>query len=226
MRQFVDSGHHVREIQAVGVTNQRETTVVWDVSTGKPLSNAIVWCDTRTGRLVHELRQRDGAGELQAKCGLPLSTYPSSVKLLWMLQHNPEVKAAYEEGRLAFGTVDSWLLYNLTGVHATDPTNASRTMFMNIDSLKYDDLLLEWFGVEKVILPKIIPSSDPDGYGKIRFGPLQNIPITGCLGMSHMLDFVAVLMFTRGPVCCARWSMRIFRGSSEEHLRDGLFSLV
>jgi len=109
------------------------------------------------------------------------------VKLLWLLRHVPEVRKASEEGRLAFGTVDSWLLYNLTGgvgrgVHVTDASNASRTMFMNIHTLEYDDDLIDWFGVGKVKLPKIVASSDPDAYGSITDGPLAGVRISGCLG--------------------------------------------
>lgn len=184
---FINMGYKVEDIKALGITNQRETTVVWDTVTGKPLYNAIVWPDTRTKKLVHELRKADGANRLHELSGLPLSTYPSSVKLLWLLRHVPRVRKASEEGRLAFGTVDSWLLYNLTGgvgrgVHVTDPSNASRTMFMNIHTLEYDDYLIDWFGVGKVKLPRIVASSDPDAYGLITDGPLAGLRISGCLG--------------------------------------------
>ena len=104
---FAAMGYSAERIRAVGVTNQRETTVVWDRHTGEPLHNAVVWPDTRTAALVRELRSRPGADGLQARCGLPLSTYPSAVKLLWLVRHAPAVRAAYDEGRLAFGTVDS-----------------------------------------------------------------------------------------------------------------------
>lgn len=180
-----------RRIKAVGITSQRETTVVWDRETGDPLCNALVWPDTRTAGLVRELKERDGAERLMELCGLPLSTYPSSVKLLWLLQNVEAVKKAYDEGRLAFGTVDSWLIYRLNGgvkakrqVHVTDGTNASRTMFMNLKTLEYDDRLLEFFGIEKekIALPKIVPSSDAEVFGKLATGPLAGVPITGCLG--------------------------------------------
>jgi glycerol kinase len=160
---------------------------VWDSVTGYPLYNAIVWADTRTSRLVHELRKKQGSDKLRALCGLPLSTYPSSVKLLWMLRHVPAVTAAHKAGRLSFGTVDTWLLYNLTGGagkgrYVTDPSNASRTMFCNIQTLEYDDFLLDWFGVKGVNLPKIVPSSDPEAYGVLAEGALKGIRIAGCLG--------------------------------------------
>lgn len=191
VEKFVAAGLDKRLIKGVGITNQRETTVVWDKVTGEPLRNAVVWPDTRTTSLVRELKERDGAGDLLALCGLPLSTYPSSVKLLWLLQNDEVVKKAYDEGRLAFGTVDSWLIYRLNGgakaekqVHVTDGTNASRTMFMNLRTLQYDDKLLRFFGVDKnkIHLPKIVPSSDAEAFGKLTSGALAGVPITGCLG--------------------------------------------
>lgn len=175
-------------INAIGITNQRETTVLWDSETGEPLHNAVVWTDTRSQAIVRELKSRKGAEYLQQICGLPLSTYPSSTKLLWMIQNVPKVKAAYEKGHLAFGTVDSWLVYRLNGgpaanVFVSDPTNASRTMFMNLSTLEYDDRLLDFFGVKgKIHLPRIIPSSDRKAYGSISSGALQGVPIMGCLG--------------------------------------------
>ncbi|KAF2203964.1 glycerol kinase [Delitschia confertaspora ATCC 74209] len=186
---FVNLGHDVSEIKAVGITNQRETTVVWDKNTGKPLHNTIAWPDTRTKGLVRELKSQDGADELQEVCGLPLSTYPSSVKLVWLLKNVDAVREAYEEGRLAFGTVDTWLLYKLNGgpernVYVTDATNASRTMFMNLYTCEYDDVLLEFFGLDpkKLNLPKIVPSSSAEHFGSFAYGPLKDIRIAGCLG--------------------------------------------
>ncbi|KAE8355845.1 hypothetical protein BDV28DRAFT_20743 [Aspergillus coremiiformis] len=189
MKSFMALGHSPWEIEAIGLTSQRETTLVWDWETGEPLHNAIAWPDTRTKGLVRELKAQPGADDLKNICGFPLSTYPSSVTLVWMLRNLPEVKKAYDEGRLAFGTVDTWLLYNLNGGPevghlVTDVTNASRTMFMNLKTLDYDDNLLSFFGIDrkKIRLPKILPSSDPDGYGWVRGGPLDGIPITSCLG--------------------------------------------
>jgi glycerol kinase len=187
----VDLGYDKSDIRSIGITNQRETTVVWDSNTGEPLCNAVVWPDTRTKGLVRELKAREDSDSLMELCGLPLSTYPSSVKLLWLIQNVDAVKQAYEEGRLAFGTVDSWLIYKLNGgaqaqnpVHVTDSTNASRTMFMNLRTMQYDDKLLGFFGIDKskVKLPKIVPSSDPECFGKVVKGPLVNVPIAGCLG--------------------------------------------
>jgi glycerol kinase len=189
MKTFLALGHSKSDIEAIGITSQRETALCWDWETGEPLHNAIAWPDTRTKNLVRELKGQKGADELPRICGLPLSTYPSSVSLVWLLRHSPKVKQAYDEGRLAFGTVDSWLLYNLNGGpeagrHVTDVTNASRTMFMNLETLQYDDRLLKFFGIDrkKIRLPEILPSSDPDGYGYVRFGPLDGVPITSCLG--------------------------------------------
>jgi glycerol kinase len=187
--EFTAAGHSLSSIKAVGITNQRETTCVWDAETGEPLYNSIVWTDTRTASIVRELKARPGADELTPLCGLPLSTYPSSTKLLWLLRHADAVKKAYEAGKLAFGTVDAWLVYKLNGgpkanIFVSDPTNASRTMWMNIHKLEYDEKLLEFFELDtkKLHLPKIVPSSDPEAYGKLTSGPLEGTRITGCLG--------------------------------------------
>jgi glycerol kinase len=189
VKQLEEKGIPASNIKAVGITNQRETTLVWDKETGEPLHNAIVWTDTRSASLVRELKARTGSEKLTELCGLPLSTYPSVSKLLWMLEHVPKVKAAYSDGNLAFGTVDSWLVYKLNGgpaknVHVSDPTNASRSMFMNLEHLDYDSSLLEFFRLDRsrISLPKIIKSSDPHAYGTISSGSLAGVRITGCLG--------------------------------------------
>ncbi|KAK2804136.1 hypothetical protein FQN50_006678 [Emmonsiellopsis sp. PD_5] len=186
---FITSGYDPKDILTIGMTSQRETTVVWDWETGKALHNSIAWPDTRTTALVRELREKEGADNLMELCGLPLSTYPSSVKLVWLLQNCEEVKEAYENGRLAFGTVDTWLLYNLNGgvqknVFVTDVTNASRTMFTNLHTLQYDDKLLDFFGIDKtkIRLPKIVPSSDASAFGCLAEGRLKGVTITSCLG--------------------------------------------
>lgn len=186
---FEKQGHSRDQIKAVGITNQRETTVVWDKTTGKALHNAIVWTDTRSQDLVRKLKHRLGSKELTERCGLPLSTYPSASKLLWLLENVPEVKAAYDNGVLAFGTVDTWLTYKLNGatareIYVSDPSNASRTMFMNLQTLDYDDELVDWFRLdrEKIKLPKIVRSSDPEAYGSLASTSLKGIKITGCLG--------------------------------------------
>ncbi|KAE8157967.1 hypothetical protein BDV40DRAFT_292220 [Aspergillus tamarii] len=188
VKQFESTGYSRKDIKAVGLTNQRETTVVWDYETGEPLCNAIVWTDTRSQAIVKDLKEKPGASRLQQVCGLPLSTYSSSSKLLWMLANVPRVKDAYERGTLAFGTVDTWLVYCLNGgrqanVFVSDPTNASRTMFMNLETLEYDNSLLDFFDIRgRVHLPKIVPSSDTKAYGAISDGILAGVPIMGCLG--------------------------------------------
>lgn len=186
---FIELGYKAKQIRAIGITNQRETTVCWDKNTGEPLYNAIVWPDTRTKSLVRELKQKKGADKLRDLCGLPLSTYPSSVKLMWMYRNIPAIRKAYDESRLAFGTVDTWLIYRLNGatqnnIHVTDSSNASRTMFMNIHTLQYDDELLDFFQIDQknVTLPKIVPSSHPEAFGQLVGGILKGTRITGCVG--------------------------------------------
>lgn len=173
------------EVKAIGITNQRETTCVWDKETGEILHNAIVWTDARTAETVKQLKAKPGSDKVQELCGLPLSTYFAGVKLRWLLDHVDAVKKSYEAGNLCFGTIDSWLLYNFTGGlnggrHITDYTNASRSMFMNIKTCEYDPVLLKFFGVEKVILPKILSSSEV--YGRMGTGFFTGVPLSGCLG--------------------------------------------
>ncbi|KAJ5383520.1 Glycerol kinase [Penicillium concentricum] len=188
VQKFEAQGHTRGSIKSIGITNQRETTIVWDHETGEPLYNAIVWTDTRSQAIVAELKQKPGAAQLQTLCGLPLSTYSSATKLLWMLAHVPRVKDAFDRGTLAFGTVDAWLVYRLNGgvaanVFVSDSTNASRTMFVNLETLRYDETLLDFFGIRgKIHLPKIVPSSDATAYGVVASGALAQVPIMGCLG--------------------------------------------
>ena len=162
--------------------------MLWDSETGELLHSAIAWPDTRTQHIVRELKERTGADKLQDICGLPLSTYPSSVKLIWMLRNVDKVRKAYDAGRLAFGTIDTWLLFNLNGkdkkLHITDVTNASRTMFVNLHNLEYDSTVLDFFELDptKIKLPKIVPCSDPNAFGSMASGPLKGVKITGCLG--------------------------------------------
>jgi glycerol kinase len=188
-KEFLDKGYQTSNIKAIGITNQRETTVCWDSTTGEPLYNAIVWPDTRTTLLVRDLKKRKGADDLLQLCGLPLSTYPSSVKFLWLYENIDAVKKAYDQKNISFGTVDTWLVYKLNGgsennVFVTDTSNASRTMFMNIHTLEYDDTLLDFFQVDRkhLGLPKIVPSSDKEAYGVLASGVLKGTRITGCLG--------------------------------------------
>lgn len=204
VKEFEKLGHKASDIKSVGITNQRETTLVWDSETGEPLHNAIAWPDTRTVSIVRELKGRSGADKVNDICGLPISTYPSSVKLIWLLRNSEKCKKAYDEGRLAFGTVDTWLLYNLNGgsennVFVTDATNSSRTMFVNLRKLEYDDEMLKFFELDrnKLRLPKIVPSSDPEAFGSFASGPLKDTTINGCLG-DQSAALVGQLAFTPG----------------------------
>src|SRR6516162_3766804 len=177
------------DLAALGITNQRETTVVWNRRTGRPYGNAIVWQDTRTDAIAAAL-DRDGAGDLiRHQAGLPPATYFSGGKLRWMLDHVDGLRADAEHGEALFGTIDTWLLWNLTGgteggVHVTDVTNASRTMLMNLTTLDWDDELLSLFTVPRPMLPQIRPSATPEPYGITRAsGPFGGeLPITGMLG--------------------------------------------
>jgi glycerol kinase len=177
------------DLAALGLTNQRETTLVWNRRTGRPYGHAIVWQDTRTDRIAAAL-DRDGRGDvIRHKAGLPPATYFSGAKLQWLLDHVDGLRADAERGEAIFGTVDSWLLWNLTGgtsggVHVTDVTNASRTMLMNLQTLDWDDELLGFFTVPRPMLPRIVPSSAPEPYGMTTStGPFgAHLPITGALG--------------------------------------------
>jgi glycerol kinase len=183
------SGLRHSDLAALGITNQRETTVVWDRRTGRPYYNAIVWQDTRTDRIASAL-DRDGRGDvIRRKAGLPPATYFSGGKVQWILENVEGVREAAEAGDAVFGTTDSWLLWNLTGgtdggVHVTDVTNASRTMLMDLETLDWDEELLSFFGIPRAMLPEIRPSSDPRGYGVTRAdGPLGGeVPLTAALG--------------------------------------------
>jgi glycerol kinase len=177
------------DLAALGVTNQRETTLVWNKRTGRPYYNAIVWQDTRTDRIASAL-ERDGRGEvIRQKAGLPPATYFSGGKLQWMLENVDGLRADAEKGEALFGTPDTWLVWNLTGGvrggrHITDVTNASRTMLMNLETLDWDDELLSFFGIPRAMLPEIKPSSYPQSYGiTLDDGPVAGqVPLTGILG--------------------------------------------
>ncbi len=168
-----------KDLVAVGITNQRETTLLWDKATGKPVHNAIVWQDTRTDRLVRELGGEAGQERFRELCGLPLATYFSGPKIRWLLDNVPGVRERAERGEVLFGTMDSWLIWNLTGRHVTDVTNASRTMLMNLRTLDWDDSLLEAIGVPRAMLPEIRSSSEVYGEGR---GVLAGVPAASALG--------------------------------------------
>ena len=176
------------DIAAVGITNQRETTVVWDRSTGKPIHNAIVWQDTRTDLVCTELAGDVGVDRYKAKTGLPLSTYFAGPKVRWILDNVDGARSMAEAGDLCFGTVDSWVLWNLTGgSHITDVTNASRTMLMDLRTLDWDREICADFDIPMSMLPEIRSSSEV--YGEVASGPLAGVPIAGVLGDQQAATF-------------------------------------
>jgi glycerol kinase len=169
------------DVAAIGITNQRETTIVWDRETGHPVCNAIVWQDRRTASLCDALRKQKLDRVIRRKTGLVVDAYFSATKLQWILQHVKGARARAKAGRLAFGTVDSWLVWNLTGgrVHVTDPSNASRTMLYDIRTGEWDDTLLDIFGVPRSMLPEVRSSSEVYGHTSLLGG---SIPIAGIAG--------------------------------------------
>ncbi len=176
------------DLAALGIANQRETTVVWNKRTGQPYGNAIVWQDTRTHRIASAL-ERDGRGDvIRRKAGLPPATYFSGAKLQWILDNVPGIRADAEAGVALFGTIDSWLTWNLTGgvaggVHVTDVSNASRTMLMDLETLDWDQELLGFFDVPRGMLPEMRSSCDQAGYGQVTTpAELAGVPLTGILG--------------------------------------------
>jgi glycerol kinase len=173
------SGVMVPEIAAIGITNQRETTVVWERATGRPVYNAIVWQDTRTDTICNQLANDGGQDRFRATTGLPLATYFSGPKIRWILDHIPGTQQRAEKGELLFGNIDSWLLWNMTGEHVTDVSNASRTLLMDLNSLDWDEEILRIMGIPRVMLPKICSSSEI--YGNAR-GGLGGVPLGGDLG--------------------------------------------
>jgi glycerol kinase len=168
-----------RDLAAVGITNQRETTLLWDRTTGQPVHNALVWQDTRVDPLVAEFARDGGQDRFRAATGLPLASYFSGLKLRWLLDNVPDARRRAEAGDLLFGTIDTWLMWHLAGLHVTDVTNASRTQLMNLATLGWDPALLSAFGIPAAVLPRIVPSSSV--YGEAR-GPLEGVSIAGILG--------------------------------------------
>ena len=177
-----------RDLAAIGITNQRETTVLWDRATGQPLHNALVWQDTRVDPLVADYARHGGQDRFRAQTGLPLASYFSALKLRWLLDNVRDARRRVEAGDLAFGTIDSWLLWQFTGKHLTDVTNASRTQLMNLATLDWDNVLLAEFGIPRAVLPRIVASSTV-------YGDTHGVPIAGILG-----DQQAALM---GQTCFA-----------------------
>jgi len=189
-----------QDIATIGITNQRETTVVWDKHTGKPIYNAIVWQDTRTDVIINELAANGGQDRFRLKTGLPLATYFSGPKLKWILDNVGGARTKAANGDLLFGNIDTWLIWNLTGEHITDVTNASRTMLMNLSTLDWDDEILHELGIPRAVLPQIRSSSEVYGYVNARGGVLaagdgsesmllHGIPVSGDLGDQHAALF-------------------------------------
>jgi glycerol kinase len=178
------AGVRASQVKGMGITNQRETTVVWDRHTGEPVSNAIVWQCRRTAAMCEELKKRGLSDIVREKTGLPIDAYFSATKLRWILDRAPEGQRRAQQGDLLFGTIDSWLVWNLTGgkVHITDYSNASRTMLFNINTLKWDKELLAILDIPEAVLPKVVPSSHV--YGEVAPGPLGDtqIPVAGIAG--------------------------------------------
>ena len=186
-----NGGISAKDIAAVGVTNQRETTLVWDKSTGEPVYNAIVWQDTRTDAIISKFAKQGGQDRFRKKTGLPLATYFSGPKIKWILDNVKGAKEKAKKGQLLFGNMDTWVIWNLTGEHVTDVTNASRTMLMNLKTLDWDAEILKVMGIPRSMLPEIKSSSEVYGYvgeGSPRpkkdegTSPLQGIPVAGDLG--------------------------------------------
>jgi glycerol kinase len=213
------------DLVALGIANQRETTVVWDRTTGAPVQNAINWGDIRTDHLIRELAGDAGQDRFRDRCGLPLATYFSGPKIRWLLDHVPGLQERAEAGEALFGTIDTWLIWNLTGRHVTDVTNACRTMLMNLETLEWDDVLLEAMGVPRAMLPEIRPSGAV--YGEAS-GPLAGLPIAGALGDQHAALF-GQTCFSRGEGKCTYGTgsfMLLNTGSRPVTSANGLLTTV
>jgi glycerol kinase len=217
-----EAGTDARALAAIGISNQRETTVVWDRKTGRPVHPAIVWQDTRTADAVARIGDQD---RYRATTGLPVSTYSSALKLRWILDH-----VERDPSELAFGTIDSWLLWHLTGgvdggVHATDATNASRTMLMDLETLDWDASILDELGIPRSVLPAIRGSSEVYGTG---VGDLDGVPIAGILGDQHAALF-GQTCFEAGQAKCTYGTgafMLMHTGSTPVHSTHGLITTV
>ncbi|HEX3804949.1 MAG TPA: glycerol kinase GlpK [Solirubrobacteraceae bacterium] len=219
------------DIAGLGITNQRETTLVWDKTTGEPIHNALVWQDTRTDKIVEELGQVGGQDRFRDKSGLPLATYFSGPKVRWILENVDGAREKAEAGDLAFGNMDSWLIWNLTGgvdggLHITDVTNASRTMLMDLTTLDWDARTADTIGVPLAMLPEIHASSEV--YGEVKSGPAAGVPIAGDLGDQQAATF--------GQTCFAVGEakntygtgnfMLINTGNELVHSKSGLLTTV
>ncbi len=181
---LISSGLSINDVAVIGITNQRETTLVWDKSTGKPFYPAVVWQDTRTDQICSQLAEDGGQDRFRRKTGLPIATYFSGPKIKWLLENVPGLRQATNEGQALFGNIDTWILWNLTGgvnggLHLTDVTNASRTLLMNLETLDWDDEIITSLGIPRQLLPEIKPSSGILGFAT---GAWESIPVAGILG--------------------------------------------
>lgn len=222
------------EIHGIGVTNQRETIVFWDETTGTPLHNAIVWQDTRTEDLVQKLKDQDTNQKIRQKTGLPLASYFSATKIKWVLEQNQKFRNKVQSGDVKVGTIDSWIIWKLTGghkggSHITDVTNASRTLLMNIHDLEWDQDLLEFFDVPQQILPDIRPSSDSSYYGVLDADlSLDGTPVCGALG-DQQAALVGQTCFSEGKGKCTYGTgnfLLVNCGNQPEFSEQGLLSTI
>lgn len=193
----------VSRIAGIGITNQRETTLLWDQSTGKPIHNAIVWQDRRTAKFCEQLKKKGFEKKIKKKTGLVIDPYFSGTKIRWLLDHVPQAKEKAKKGEIAFGTIDTYLVWRLTAgkAHVTDPSNASRTLLMNLETLKWDSELLKIFGVPASILPTIASSSEIYGTTKGLRSLPDGIPIAGIAGDQQAALF-GQACFTAGEAKC------------------------
>jgi glycerol kinase len=213
------------ELSALGIANQRETTVIWDRRTGTPVHNAINWEDTRTDRLCMHLAEEFGQDRFRAKTGLPLSTYFSGPKIRWLLDHIPGLQERAEDGEVLFGTMDSWLLWNLCGRHVTDVSNASRTLLMNLETLDWDDELLSIIGVPRAMLPEIRPSSEIYGEAGVA---LAGVPVASVLGDQHAA-LVGQTCFDPGDAKCTYGTgsfLLLNTGNEAVQSKNGLITTI
>ena len=219
------------DVAAVGITNQRETTVIWDKATGEPVYNAIVWQDTRTQAIVNRLADGD-VDRFRTQTGLPLSTYFAGTKIAWILENVDGVRERAEKGELLFGTTDTWVTWNLTGgedggVHVTDVTNASRTLLMDLETLDWDDDLLAAFGIPRSLLPRIASSSEV--YGTVESSSvLREVPIAGILGDQQAATFGQAAFTTGGAKNTYGTGNFLIVNTGEEivHSKNGLLTTV
>jgi glycerol kinase len=180
VREVVAEAAAGRNLAAVGITNQRETTLVWERESGKPVANAIVWQDTRTDEQLRRFDEAFGEDNFKARTGLPLAPYFAGSKLAWLLDNVPGLRERAARGEVLFGTMDSWLIWKLTGRHLTDVTNASRTLLMNLATLDWDPEILDAVGIPAAMLPEIRSSAEV--YGEVTTGPLAGVPLASALG--------------------------------------------